>query len=313
MWKIILLSTVQCLFLSGGQVFLKVAMNHTGKFRLSWEFFRGLLTNGYLAASGLCMVAATLLWLYIIKHFDFSVAYPMISISYIFGILAAIYIFHETVPWVRWAGVFLIMAGVTLIAQAQQVKQVKPDEEREVEAQIEKASRNMTSLVCRFEQVKTLSVLNEEMVSQGRLYYRNDRRLRWEYLSPYAYTFVLNGQTVLMQAENSRNVVDVKASGFFREIVRIMMNGISGSGLTDGKSFDVRYCKSPREGLWEAQLVPRQKDMKQLFASIILTFNAEDYTVEQVLMNERSGDATRIRLYGKQLNAPIEDDTFHID
>jgi undecaprenyl phosphate-alpha-L-ara4N flippase subunit ArnE len=105
------------LFLSGGQVFLKFAMNRTGTFRFSWLFFRDLLTNWYLLASGLCMVVATLLWLYIIKHFDFSVAYPMISISYIFGMLAAIYIFHETVPLIRWAGVFLIMTGVILIAK----------------------------------------------------------------------------------------------------------------------------------------------------------------------------------------------------
>ncbi|MDR2810418.1 MAG: EamA family transporter [Tannerellaceae bacterium] len=117
MWKIILLSTVQCLFLSGGQVFLKFAMNRMDTFRFSLLFFRNLLTNWYLLASGLCMAIATLLWLYILKHFDFSVAYPMISISYIFGTLAAIYIFHETVPPLRWVGIFLIMAGVTLIAK----------------------------------------------------------------------------------------------------------------------------------------------------------------------------------------------------
>ncbi|MDR2118487.1 MAG: EamA family transporter [Tannerellaceae bacterium] len=117
MWKIILLSTVQCLFLSGGQVFLKFAMNRLDTFQFSRLFFRNLLTNWYLLASGLCMVIATLLWLYILKHFDFSVAYPMISISYIFGMLAAIYIFHETVPLIRWAGVCFIMIGVTLIAR----------------------------------------------------------------------------------------------------------------------------------------------------------------------------------------------------
>jgi undecaprenyl phosphate-alpha-L-ara4N flippase subunit ArnE len=92
-------------------------MNNTERFSLSWLFFRNLLTNWYLLASGLCMVVATVLWLYIIKHFEFSIAYPMISISYIFGMLAAIYIFHEAVPLIRWVGVFLIMVGVILIAK----------------------------------------------------------------------------------------------------------------------------------------------------------------------------------------------------
>jgi undecaprenyl phosphate-alpha-L-ara4N flippase subunit ArnE len=44
-------------------------------------------------------------------------AYPMISLSYVFGMLAAIVFFHEEVPLVRWAGVALIMLGCVLIAK----------------------------------------------------------------------------------------------------------------------------------------------------------------------------------------------------
>jgi undecaprenyl phosphate-alpha-L-ara4N flippase subunit ArnE len=117
MWKIITLSTIQSLFLAGGQVFLKFAMNRMDAFSFTWKFFHDLLTNWYLLATGVCMLIASLLWFYIIKHFEFSIAYPMISISYIFGMLAAIYIFHEAVPLIRWVGVLLIMAGVVLIAK----------------------------------------------------------------------------------------------------------------------------------------------------------------------------------------------------
>ena len=44
-------------------------------------------------------------------------AYPMVSLSYIFGMFAAILVFHEQVPLIRWAGVLLIMAGCVLIAK----------------------------------------------------------------------------------------------------------------------------------------------------------------------------------------------------
>lgn len=86
-----------------------------GAFRFTGAFFMELLVNWWLLASGLCMVAATLLWLYILRHFEFSAAYPMTSISYIFGMLAAILIFHEAVTPLRWIGVALIMLGVVLI------------------------------------------------------------------------------------------------------------------------------------------------------------------------------------------------------
>lgn len=99
-----------------GQVFLKFAMVKMDKFSWTRHFFwKSVVLNWQLSASGLCMVFASLVWFYILKHNDFSLAYPLISISYIFGTLAAIFIFHETVSVTRWLGVFLIMGGVALL------------------------------------------------------------------------------------------------------------------------------------------------------------------------------------------------------
>ena len=44
-------------------------------------------------------------------------AYPLASMSYVFGMLAAIFIFHEEVPLTRWLGVVLIMGGCYFIAK----------------------------------------------------------------------------------------------------------------------------------------------------------------------------------------------------
>jgi undecaprenyl phosphate-alpha-L-ara4N flippase subunit ArnE len=44
-------------------------------------------------------------------------AYPMVSISYVMGMFAAIIFFHEQVPLVRWIGEFLILSGCVLIAK----------------------------------------------------------------------------------------------------------------------------------------------------------------------------------------------------
>ena len=317
MWKIILLSTVQCLFLSGGQVFLKFAMNSMEPFRLSAPFFRSLFANWYLLASGICMAIATLLWLYILKLFDFSVAYPMISISYIFGMLAAIFIFHETIPPLRWLGVLLIMAGVTFIARPaaaqRDVRQATAREEYMMKSQIEEASRKITTLQCNFTQVKNMALLNDKLVSEGRMYYRPaPLQLRWEYLSPYRYTFVLNNETIQMQSDSSLNTIDAKSSKFFQEIIKIMISGITADGLSDTKRFKTRYSRRDRKGLWEIHLIPVQKEMKQIFTIIILTFSAEDYTVQQIAMHEPGGDTTHIRFVDKQTNLPLEDNLFHI-
>ncbi|MDR1379988.1 MAG: EamA family transporter [Tannerella sp.] len=117
MLKLIFCSLVQSAFLAAGQVFLKFSLEKLEQFAWTWTFFRSFLTNWWLLASGLSMVAASVIWFYILKHYDLSLAYPLISISYIFGTLAAVCIFHETVPLTRWIGVLFIMIGVAFLTK----------------------------------------------------------------------------------------------------------------------------------------------------------------------------------------------------
>ena len=58
-----------------------------------------------------------MLWLYILKHYPFSIAYPLSCISYIFGALAAMMIFHEHISLLQWIGILLIMAGCALLVR----------------------------------------------------------------------------------------------------------------------------------------------------------------------------------------------------
>ena len=47
----------------------------------------------------------------------FHQAFPMVSLSYVMGMLAAVFIFHEEVPFTRWIGLAFILVGVALISK----------------------------------------------------------------------------------------------------------------------------------------------------------------------------------------------------
>jgi undecaprenyl phosphate-alpha-L-ara4N flippase subunit ArnE len=117
MLKLIVCSVFQSLFLASSQIFLKLAVDRMDNFSFTWEYFKALIVNWQLALSGISIALATVIWLYILRHFELSVAYPLISISYIFGTLAAVFIFHETVPVTRWLGVGFIMLGVVFLTR----------------------------------------------------------------------------------------------------------------------------------------------------------------------------------------------------
>lgn len=117
MWKILPLAILQSALLCGGQVFLKFALMRMQPFARTWAWWRALLVNWPFAACGFCFGAASLLWMYIVKVFPFSQAYPMVSLSYVFGMIAAIVFFHEEVSVTKWVGVACIMIGCILIAK----------------------------------------------------------------------------------------------------------------------------------------------------------------------------------------------------
>ena len=112
MLKLLFLSVAQSFLMASTQVLLKVAFTRMGKFAFTKEYFKELLVNWPFALSGIAVTGASILWFYILKHFPLSQAYPLVSISYVFGMIASIYVFGEQIPITRWFGVLFIMVGV---------------------------------------------------------------------------------------------------------------------------------------------------------------------------------------------------------
>lgn len=117
MFKLILLSVIQSILLSGGQVLLKLAMAKMPSFSWSREFWIPFVVNWWFLGAGICFLLASILWMHILKNFSFSMAYPLVSLSYVFGMFAAMFVFHETISFTRWVGVLLIMGGCYLIVK----------------------------------------------------------------------------------------------------------------------------------------------------------------------------------------------------
>ena len=115
MIKLLILSLIQSFCLASGQLFLKMALAKMGKFTWSIQFFLDQVTNWWFLLVGISMGSATILWLYILKHYPLSVAYPLTCLSYVFGLLAACLFLHESIPGTRWIGVIFVAFGVYFI------------------------------------------------------------------------------------------------------------------------------------------------------------------------------------------------------
>ena len=106
-----------------GQLLLKQGMNQVGKIEghLSEIVIRVLhaLSNPFVIGGISVYGSTTLIWLVILSRVKLSVAYPMISLGYIFTILFSWLIFKENVPIHRVLGGFVICIGVYLVSKGE--------------------------------------------------------------------------------------------------------------------------------------------------------------------------------------------------
>lgn len=72
----------------------------------------------WVLAGVACYLVAMLIWIYVLKHFELSMAYPLLSIGYILVYLGAVAWpkIGEAFLWEKTTGILLIMLGVILIA-----------------------------------------------------------------------------------------------------------------------------------------------------------------------------------------------------
>lgn len=184
--------------------------------------------------------------------------------------------------------------------------------EAEILAAIDRSASLLRSLEGEFVQTKELSLLQEQLVSQGVIYYRQaGGQLRWEYRTPYRYTFVLNGERVMMRSGERTDVIDTFDNRVFREIARIMMNSLTGRCLTATSDFDVRIEAGAER--WIAELTPRRREMAQFFTKVRLHFDPTRQLVIRVELIERNGDRTTIDLKNLKTNTAIDEAVFAID
>ena len=117
-WKYIFFILLQTASLAGGQFMFKLLLNRMGKFELTWAYIKDTtIHHGWIAlVMVFCYVMSFVLWTVLLKKMEFSQAYPLSSLSFVFGLLLAHFLLPECVPATRWIGTILIVAGCVLVS-----------------------------------------------------------------------------------------------------------------------------------------------------------------------------------------------------
>jgi outer membrane lipoprotein-sorting protein len=192
---------------------------------------------------------------------------------------------------------------------AQSAYQAATDaQKKEIVDIITQASNAMRTMQCDFTQEKELSFMNDKVVSEGKMFYKQPNKIRWEYTKPMAYVFAMDGKNIFMDAGNNQTTVPARSSKMFSSMSDIIVGGVSGAGLIDSPDFTAVFSVGNND--YRITLTPLKKEVKDLFDHIQLFVNKSDSRIQKVELVEKGGDKTLILLKNMQTNTTVNDEIF---
>jgi drug/metabolite transporter (DMT)-like permease len=118
-WTFVL-GLIAIMLLSAGQTSLKFGLNVIGGVSLS-DGLAGLfklVQTPWVIVGFACYGLSSILWLDVLSKLDFSLAFPMVGLTYVFTLLIGRFFFGETVGWERMLGVAFILGGVFFLIRS---------------------------------------------------------------------------------------------------------------------------------------------------------------------------------------------------
>src|SRR6266516_1781751 len=127
MTKVLTVLLIALVLEAGGVVFLSHGLKQIGEpERVGAGELLRLVRRGAMNPSILLGVALETVFfgalLYLLSQHDVSLIWPLTALGFVLTAIAAKFILHEDIHWIRWMGVALIVIGAALVSYSEKIK-----------------------------------------------------------------------------------------------------------------------------------------------------------------------------------------------
>jgi len=106
--------------LATGNILWKYGLTGMGGVFVNGKTFfnsiKDMLVSPYIWLGALLYILATLYWFALLSKHNLSYVYPMLSVGYVFGMIAGMFFFKETISLTSWIGMGIIFAGFIILS-----------------------------------------------------------------------------------------------------------------------------------------------------------------------------------------------------
>ncbi|MFC7357929.1 outer membrane lipoprotein carrier protein LolA [Jejudonia soesokkakensis] len=204
--------------------------------------------------------------------------------------------------------VILFLVGSSWMLHAQKVL-TKPEQET-FKKDVEAVAKKTNTITSDFKQTKHIEVLDNEVVSHGKLFYKAPKHIRWEYTSPIHYKVIFKDDKLFVNNQGKRDEINLASNRIFKSFNTLIVNSVKGN-MFDEEQFEIQYYLLEND--YSATFSPKDKRLKKFIHSFVLQFDSKTKQVTEVKMIEPGGDYTLVVFKNRKDNIPVSDASFTID
>jgi outer membrane lipoprotein-sorting protein len=186
----------------------------------------------------------------------------------------------------------------------------KSDNLNRIFSEIASSASQVETFSCDFLQEKYMSMLDNVLISKGRLYFKRSNRLRWEINHPVTSGFAVNGDQAKRWEGDSGRTQTFKVNQV--PFIKVFTEQVFLWARADFKQLKKRYhIQVLSETPIRLMLLPISLQEKKYLANLRISFATDASYVRTVEVHEPDGDFTRIQFLNTVINNPLNDSLFN--
>lgn len=177
---------------------------------------------------------------------------------------------------------------------------------------IGKKASNFKTLKTEFTQEKKMVMFKDKLVMKGRIYLEKPNKIAWHVDSPVRYSVLITDKLIRQWDEDTNKVQEISLAKnpIFQNVISQLTVWFSGEYGSLLDTNNVRVVK--REPL-VIEFTPRDNNVsKKVIKSITITFREDQNYLQQLRIQEMSGDVTTINFIHTILNTPLTSKHFEV-
>jgi len=171
---------------------------------------------------------------------------------------------------------------------------------------------NFKTLKTEFIQEKEMAMFKDKLILKGRIFLEKPNKVAWHVDSPLRYSVLITDKVIRQWDEDTNQVQEVSLAKnpIFLNVLNQLTVWFSGDY---GSLIEVNKVRIVKQEPLVIEFTPLAKNIaRKVIKSITITFRDDRKYLQQLRIEELSGDVTTILFKNTQLDVPLDSGSFEV-